>query len=313
MGDTARLEQAAQHIKTAQKKLKKSLTKWTISQSDHDQAAFEYEAAAKIYTFGKKPLAAVDAWEKAAECHDKADNLLFAGRAFDAIALIHKDAKEPTKQADAIRKAGDFYRSDGKPDKFADALIRAARVLRDCGQGDTAVGLLSTAFDTLKSSEDWHLMPDAGRTMVSIHVKAERYEAALDPLRRMIPMFKELEQPHNIMKVGLELVVLQLARKDHILAERERDNFGDDHPQWTQSEECGAATVLLDAFESGDVDKMKEATGMQVLTFLHPDIARLARKLKTSGDKPKKKPAEVSGEAPAAAAVDSDDDLEDLR
>eukprot|EP01062_Namystynia_karyoxenos_P071154 TRINITY_DN66586_c0_g1_i1.p1 TRINITY_DN66586_c0_g1~~TRINITY_DN66586_c0_g1_i1.p1 ORF type:complete len:362 (+),score=182.75 TRINITY_DN66586_c0_g1_i1:101-1087(+) len=328
MAEAARMEEAKRHIKAAEKKLKKSITKWSVSQNDYDQAAMEFEQAAKIYQHAKKHLAAVDTWEKAAQMHEKADNLLFSGRAYDTIAVIWKDNKEPLKQAEFIQKAGDMYLQDAKPDKYADALVRAAKVLRDAQREKEAAGLIEKALDTLARDEKWHFMPEPGRTLVSIHVKGQDYSAAAAAADRCIRHFAALEQPHNVVKCCLEIVTLHLARNDHVLAERECGRLSEEHASFPPSEEGQTARDLLEAFDGGDPDEVKEVTKRQIFSFLHPDVARLARKITPSGPIKKKKPAAPPpGEAaagggegsptahadPTADAVDSDDDLEALR
>ena len=55
MSSPAMIEEADKHCKSAEKKLKKSFFgKWSITQSDYDVAALEYEKAAKIYQLGQR-------------------------------------------------------------------------------------------------------------------------------------------------------------------------------------------------------------------------------------------------------------------
>ena len=85
------LEEAEKHVKSAEKKLKKSLFgKWSISQNDYDIAALEFEKAAKLYQHLKKYDKSLEIWELCAENHGKALMPYSEGKAYESIATVYK-------------------------------------------------------------------------------------------------------------------------------------------------------------------------------------------------------------------------------
>eukprot|EP01059_Diplonema_ambulator_P037511 TRINITY_DN994_c0_g5_i3.p1 TRINITY_DN994_c0_g5~~TRINITY_DN994_c0_g5_i3.p1 ORF type:complete len:330 (+),score=97.39 TRINITY_DN994_c0_g5_i3:44-991(+) len=297
MAEAARLEEAAKHIKSAQKKLKKSLTKWSIGQSDYDVAALEYEMAAKIYQHLKRWEEALGAWENAADNHGKADNHFCKGRAYDAMATIHKENKNVSEVARYTQLAGKCYLEDGKPDKYSEALVRAARLLRET-QPIEAAKLVEEALATLAEEEQFHLMPEPGRLLVAIHVKAGNYLEAVKSIKSNLKHFKALNQQHNIDKGCIEIVVLHIARKDAVMAERDFKDVASLFE--VTGEENLTCQDLVTAVQSNDSELMSEVLGRQIFTFLHPDIARLTKKL--AGTMGPKKPSQTAtDESPNAA------------
>ena len=298
MSEATRLEEAAKHIKSAQKKLKRGITKWSIGANDYDVAALEYESAAKIYQHLKKHKIAIETWETAASHHDKADNPYCKGRCYESIALIYKDQKNTQEQVKAILEAGKAYLEDGKPDKGADGYVRAAKLIRD-SDSETAAEYVTEALTILNDEELYHLIPEPARLLVSLRVKSGDYRKAVEAVKRNAGYFKELKQPHNINKGAVEVVILHLAAKDPVMAERDfhsisekyvlrisdlcfrivgekkkkKNSFG------VEGEEAMTAQELVRAYQEADEEQFNSILGRQVLTFLHPDIARLSKKV----------------------------------
>ena len=109
---------------------------------------------------------------------------------------------------------------DGKPDKCADAYGKSARVKRE-SDPKGASELVNKALDLLHDNELLHMMPELGRLNVAITTKAGDYVAAAAAVKLNIRHLEALQQPHNITKAAIELVVLHLARDDAVLAKRE--------------------------------------------------------------------------------------------
>eukprot|EP01061_Rhynchopus_euleeides_P034149 TRINITY_DN57870_c0_g1_i1.p1 TRINITY_DN57870_c0_g1~~TRINITY_DN57870_c0_g1_i1.p1 ORF type:complete len:332 (+),score=109.76 TRINITY_DN57870_c0_g1_i1:91-996(+) len=298
------LEEADKHCKSAEKKLKKSFFgKWSIGQSDYDVAAMEYERAAKIYQLAQRHEQAIHTWELSAENFAKADLPFNQGRAFESVASIYKDTKDDSKQVEYLKKAGEAYLEDSKPDKCADAYGRAARVLRDSNPS-AASELVKKALDMLYDNEQFHFMPELGRLLVAINTKAGDFLEAAASVKLNMRHFEALSQTHNFSKAAMELVVLHLARFDEIIAERDyNDMLGKCGLDPTESQIC---EDLIEAFKNCDAEFLADVLTRQPLTFIHPDIARLAKKLrlKEGAAKPK---APQPGAPPAAEAEDDDD------
>ncbi|RNF13745.1 putative Gamma-soluble NSF attachment protein (SNAP-gamma) (N-ethylmaleimide-sensitive factor attachment protein, gamma) [Trypanosoma conorhini] len=127
-------EEAAALMKSAEKHSQKKL----FRRPDWDTAANEYEKAARIYTFLEDTTRASDAWRKASETHQKAENKYFAALAMEnlAIFLAEQARKGIAGRASLLNTAVEVYCEASKLyalndmfDRQADTLKKAAEVI----------------------------------------------------------------------------------------------------------------------------------------------------------------------------------------
>ena len=302
-------------MKSAKKHYTKTITKWSV---DYDLAADDYEKAAKIYTHLKLTNEAREAWLEASAAHTKAKNPFFAAKCIDnlaqylkedeAYAATDKGAKEIS---DLYIQVSDMYALDGKPERQAEALQQAAK-LTPTSDAPAAAAKILRAIDALEDNDKHHHTPDAYRALLLVQVRANMTADAINTLKRQMKTAEVLNQPATAAKAGLEIVVLSLASGDFVLADQEfralQQAYGFGH-----SREQTVAFDLMNAFEERDEEQLKTAVKSQVLQFLIPDIARLAKRLKLSGvtNVPAQNQARVVGEAapPPAAEEEDEDDL----
>lgn len=81
--------------------------------------------------------------------------------------------------------------------------------------------------------------------------------------------------------------MVQLSKGDSVAAGRARDTY--EESEFSFSKEGDAANSLIEAFDQGDVEKVKELTKTQNFTLLENQVARVAAKLadvckETAGD-----------------------------
>lgn len=329
-------EEAEKLMKSAKKHHTKTFTKWS---ADWDDAAADYEKAAKIYAHLDSVKQTRDAYNLASMAHEKANNMYFSGKMLEALADFLKDqgsyVKTPEGASECTElycKASKVYALDRKPDRQADALMRASRVAPNCGGGEGAASAykyIIEGIDALEDHEKFHLTLDLYRACILMQIRAEKYVEAISILKREIKSFEKLQQDSSAAKAGLEIVVICLYIGDWVLADREfkeaQNGFGFMH-----SKEQGTACELLAAVEERDEERLEEAQADQTLSFLIADIARMAKKIKMVGtNAPHKQPKqqvvaalvgedgeeEAGAPAPAAEAeapVEEDDD-EDLK
>lgn len=323
-------EEAAALMKSAKKHTTKTLTKWTL---DWDDGASDYEKAAKIYSHIGQLKQAREAYNLSSMCHEKAGNLYHAGKVLEGLADFLKDQDGFTKTpegaaecTDLYCRASRLYALDRKPDRQAEALARAARVAPASNNAD-AVKYILEGIDALEDNEKFHLTPDLYRAAILILVRANRLVDAIQTLKKEINAFSKLNQDANGAKAGLEIIVLALVLGDWVIADRYfrelTTGFGFPH-----TKEQALAYDLLSAVEERDEERLKEALGSQTLSFLIPDIARLAKTIKIGGtNAPTKARATVGGITSnvvlptsdgaagggGAAAAAADDDDEDLK
>jgi len=115
-----------------------------------------------------------------------------------------------------------------------------------------------------------------------------------------------------VNKLVMAMVLLQLHRQDYVAAEKEfRAAFN--YPGFGSSEEAGPIERLLDAYDQGDEDTVRQITRDPLFRYMENDFTKLARDLVVPGAasfKPKK-PANIGdgdGGTSTAAAQDDEED-----
>lgn len=305
-----RAAQAEGHVKAAQKAAKSGLFK----KPDWDVAAVEWDGAANLFLLLKQTDRAVECYAEAFEAHQKAGNLFFAGRSAENIARIAEEKASVQKATMWLEKAAAVYGEDGKPDKRAATLTKAARLALEDSL-DHGLELLEQAVTIYVEEEKWHLSADAFRLLTSTYLKHGRWREAVASIERKVPGFLKMEQPHNVHKAYTEIVIIHLAAKDTVAAEKAFE-AAMQTPGFAASDGASACERLLRAYTQGDEEGLAEYSKDQTFTFLATDVARLVRSLQTTGVK---RPAEGSAAAnprkpndPLAPTADTEELQEDF-
>ncbi|KAH8607873.1 hypothetical protein ERJ75_001346100 [Trypanosoma vivax] len=118
-------------------------------------------------------------------------------------------------------------------------------------------------------------------------------------------LFHRLNQPHNVAKAGLEVVVLCLSQNDIPLARNAMTRLHNLQGFVGSGEETLAAS-LLSAFEDRDAGRIQEALSDNKLLFITSDISRIARNMKL-------KFATISTSKQSEQQNEEDEDFESLR
>ncbi|KAH9598732.1 hypothetical protein LSM04_000601 [Trypanosoma melophagium] len=183
------IKEAEALMQSAKKHTEKTFFKWNPK---WDEAASDYEKAAKIFTHAKDVERARDAWLKASDAQEHAGYLFFAGRAMEYLAsfLAEQAASNAGKRGtnhnnDSISllneaigtydRACHLYVLDGRFDRGVDVLTKAAELINPTTASARSSATLSSlseeqqkqnlkrvtdlfcyAVDTLEEHEDEH-------------------------------------------------------------------------------------------------------------------------------------------------------------
>ncbi|ORC93279.1 putative Gamma-soluble NSF attachment protein [Trypanosoma theileri] len=137
------IKEAEALMHSAKKHTEKGLFKW---KANWDEAANDYEKAAKIFTYIKNIEKARDAWLKASDAHERAGNQFFAARAMECLAaFLAEQAISNAGKGGNINKnnsisllneaigtydkACHLYVQENKFDKGADVITKAAQLI----------------------------------------------------------------------------------------------------------------------------------------------------------------------------------------
>ena len=247
---------------------------------DWDAAAVNYDQAANLYFVLKQLDNAKECYMDAWDAHYKANNYYFAAKALEALARICQDQKDPEKASSWLEKAAMVYAEDGKSDKQADCFTRAARLVMD-ENPQVASELLEKSVTVYVEESKWHLSSDAFRLLASTYIKEKKWAEATATIERKFQGFRELNQPHNVHKAFAEIIIIHLASKDSVAAEKmyskacQESEFG-------TSDDGVACSALLSSYNSGDPEELEKCTKNQMFTFLTTEVAKLVRTIMLS-------------------------------
>eukprot|EP01027_Heterolobosea_sp_BB2_P008439 GEZU01012523.1.p1 GENE.GEZU01012523.1~~GEZU01012523.1.p1 ORF type:complete len:314 (-),score=131.02 GEZU01012523.1:403-1344(-) len=274
----SKIKEADELFKEAKKLSTKSLFRW---KPEYDQAATKYEKAGNLYKHSKENAKAVEAFLKASECHYLAENVYLAGKELETAGNICRDDKDNARACELYRKAAEIFLEDGKPDKAASLFTSAARIAEDV---DKAVELYKRAIDVFVDEEKYVMSGDAFRTFNAFLLRNGRIVDAIENIKKQIKAFEALDQPHNVWKAYLSIIVLHLYNNDWVAADNEMSNFIQNEG-FARTIERELADRLLDAYDQRDSEELEKTIKEQHFTFLENEVGKLALKLRVLGEK----------------------------
>ncbi len=257
------------------------------SRPDFDGAAYHYEKAAVAFKIGRDHAAAIDAYAKAAQVHQKLDAGSFmAAKHLESAALIAaRDAKQPAAAAAHYVHASDLHATDGALDLSAAALLKAAKALDD-SDVPHGVALMVRACDVLDGEEEesrLRLSVDTFKTAVNFLVRHKHYAEAAQLLERQVRLHAKIDQPHGVARCELSRILALLSADSYEDARSCYDAAMGRGDGFAGSEEGDLALQLLDAFATQDEEAVKECSRSSYLVSLENQLALLARSLTLSG------------------------------
>ena len=315
----ANIKQATAYMDEAKKKGSKGIFNWS---PDYDEAGDLYGKAAQIYRNrdGGQKLA-VEAYELQAEMFEKCDHLGVAGKALENAGQMLYDSNQAAKGAPLMERAAKFYLRDNKAQQAATVMTRAARGLLDMEDpvmAMKAVDMLNTAIVALENDDKHILTKDLYRMIVLAILRANKPLDAIATLKKQLPALMKANNHDAVAKNCLEVVIICLHIGDGVLANRYMSEFSTTATGFAGSDEFNKAAELLSAFDERDQELLTEVGKSQLLSFLIPEVSRMAKKLRV-GSGPGKAAAATAAAAgsgsgsPKGKPSQVDDDDEDIR
>ena len=166
---SAKIAEAEEHIRKAEKALKTGLLKWN---PDHDTAGDAYSRAATSYKVGGDKAKALDCLEKACNCYKEMRSLFQAARMLEQATLIARDMNKLDKVVEYSERGALLYRQDGAGESGAQLLEKAAKIVETTNP-ESAIGLYLKAAETVtveeRPRESADYMSRAARLQVILH------------------------------------------------------------------------------------------------------------------------------------------------
>jgi len=222
------------------------------------------------------------AYIKTALCYQNLDILFSQAKNLDAAGEMAKSDKSKEEAVSLFQKAGALYLENSQPDKAAETLVKAAKMLEDSDPAK-ASQIIGEACSIFESEDREIFAPNTFRYAISLAIKNEQYDQALDLLARLGKINLKLNQMNDLAKAHLTTIIIHLKREDSVSADRVYQEFMSQG--FSSSSEAKAAGELLDAMEKGSDEELKKVLAKQVFTFLDNQTIKLSRSLEIKEEK----------------------------
>ncbi|XP_045458261.1 gamma-soluble NSF attachment protein-like [Melitaea cinxia] len=265
---SAKLNEAQEHCKAAEKFLKTSLLKW---KPDFDSAADEYSQAAQCYRIARDLQKSKECHLKASELYKKNRAFFHAGKAIENAIIVSKELTPPEELYSLGCESSSLYQQHGSGDSGANVLDKVAKIIEERAP-ELAVKLYQQAADVSSSESSQHQGSEYISKSSRILVKLQRYDEAVDSLRREIGFQQEAGNINAVGRLTVAIVLVQLARGDSVAAEKAYKEWGNN----CEVPEMQTLEQLLEAYDEGDRDSAKKALASPFIRSMDVEYARLA-------------------------------------
>jgi hypothetical protein len=260
---TSKLEQAKEHVQKAEKALKKNYFALKFS-PDYMTASAEYSEAAQLFSIAGAHDDAKVTWIKAAESRLKENDHFSAGRCYES--------------ACEWEKSSECFMLASKLDAAARVLLKQAQ--NEPGKVDESFEKVIAMY-TDENDDKAVLAVDVYRQYLA-KIGVADLEKTGKVGTGVMELLKRLEHWPFVHKEVLTLVIIALVQGDTVKAEKHLGGSMGSVKDWLKSGECRLAEDLVQAIKEQDAELLATTLKKQTLTYLRPDIVRLARTLKVA-------------------------------
>ena len=266
----AKIQEAEENIKQAEKYLKTSMFKWN---PDYDSAGDAYSRAATAYKVGGNKEKAIECFDNACNCYKQMRTLFQAARMLDQAVLLSRDLNRMDDVVQYAERGALLFRQDGSTESAAQLLEKAAKIV-EASDPEKAVGIYFKAAETVGLEDEPRKAIDHMARAARLQVRCKKYDESVDTLQKTLNVMSSIENYNAAAgRSAAGLVMVQLMREDHIAASKAFEMYGG----YCDGETRQALRALLEAFDEEDGDAAKEAINSKAIKDLDIDFARLAK------------------------------------
>ncbi|XP_076449830.1 LOW QUALITY PROTEIN: gamma-soluble NSF attachment protein-like [Babylonia areolata] len=270
-----KLCEGLEHLRLADKCMKTSLFKW---KPDFDGAAAEYGKAATAFKNAKAFEQAKESYMKAADAQKAMNSPFHAAKSYEQAGLLCKENKEYDEAVRLMEMASYMFQEHGTPDTAAICLEKAAKMVEQVNAGK-AITLYKKACEVGECEDRPRQSGEAIGKAARLLVKENRFDEALECLKKEIGYYAEVEGYAHIRKLVMGIILIHLHQEDYVAADlffRDALNF----PEFGSSEEAGALQDLLKAYDDGDDENVRSTLSLPLFKYMDNAFAKLARDMK---------------------------------
>ncbi|CAK1553961.1 unnamed protein product [Leptosia nina] len=264
----SKILEAQEHCKAAEKYLKTGLLKW---KPDFDSAADEYSQAAQCYRIAQDMKNSKACHMKAAEMYEKNRAFFHAAKSIENAIIVSKELLAPEELYNMACNSSSMYQQHGSGDAGANVLDKVAKIIEEKAP-ELAVKLFQQAADVSSVESSQHQGTEYISKASRLLVKLEKYDEAVDSLRREIGFHLEGGNTAAVGRLTVAIVLVQLARGDAVAAEKAYKEWGN----YCEVPEMQTLELLLQAYDEEDRESAKRALASPFIRSMDVEYARLA-------------------------------------
>ncbi|XP_038216567.1 gamma-soluble NSF attachment protein [Zerene cesonia] len=298
----SKIMEALEHCKAAEKYLKTGLLKW---KPDFDSAADEYSQAAQCYRISREMKKSMECHMKASELYEKNRAFFHAAKAIENAIIVSKELTTPEELFNMACNSSNLYQQHGSGDAGANVLDKVAKIIEE-RTPELAIKLFQQAADVSSMESSQHQGTEYISKASRLLVKLERFDEAVDSLRREIGFHLEGGHTAAVGRLTVAIVMVQLARGDAVAAEKAYKEWGN----YCEVPEMQTLEMLLQAYDEEDREAAIRALASPFIRSMDVEYARLANSIPLpEGIEPVQKAAVRENAAPSyvSSAPDSAD------
>ncbi|XP_018018272.1 gamma-soluble NSF attachment protein [Hyalella azteca] len=277
MAANKKVEEALAHIRDAEKCLKTGLLKWN---PDYDEAADYYNKAAVCYKAARQHPQCVQCYIKASDNYRICRSYFAAAKALENASLISKEMGELDSVAQLAERACKLYRDNGTVDTAAMVLDKAAKIIEGT-RPQRAVDLYKQAVDIALCEAQPRRAAEYQSKLCRLYVRQHMLIEAAEAIRTNITFFRDGDFTDPISREVVALVLVQIARGDHIAGEKALKEWG----AYVTPEEMATLSALLEAFDEQDGEAARRLLRAPFIRSMDVEYSKLARDMDTPASK----------------------------
>ncbi|CAI2352618.1 unnamed protein product [Caenorhabditis sp. 36 PRJEB53466] len=246
---------------------------------DYDGAATAMERASVCYRNAQDPRKAAESLKKAAEYYEQNRNLFHAAKAREGAAMLLRDIKEFSESVVLFEKAIDGYAESGSLDTAAMTVEKAADVLKN-DDPKKALAIFQRGLSLVQQSDRAKMASQFLKQITKLSLQLNEYKEALASIREEIEKFVEIREYPRIGQLGIGLVLVNLALEDSVAATKDYGWVISQSPDFQFSDDGRVCENLIGYYEAGDDESFQNVLKNGVLRSMDNEYLRVMKTLK---------------------------------
>jgi len=220
---------------------------------------------------------------KACEAYLLCELKFNAAKCLEEAATCSLKLNKNKEAAEFYERAGIFYRDEDGFGKAATAFSLAAEAMESVDE-EKAYEYYKESIEIYKLDDKERQAGDVYRSAYTFLLKTRRIKDVLELINEMIELYIEIERNHDLIKLYLTVIVLDLHLKN---VEAANNHFNEymQNEEFLLSDESTSARNLISAFQQRNEEELEKCKKNKILLYLHNEVAFIVKSLEFGEDK----------------------------